>query len=32
MSEKNNNIMIYQTEEGSLELKTDLTSEIIWAS
>ena len=32
MSKANNNIMIYQTKEGSLELKTDFESETIWAS
>ena len=32
MSKANNNIMIYQTKEGSLELKTDFESETVWAS
>ena len=32
MSKANNNIMIYQTKEGSLELKADFASETIWAS
>ena len=32
MSKVNNNIIIYQTKEGSLELKTDFKSETVWAS
>jgi len=32
MQKENNNIIIYQTKAGSLELKTDFESDTIWAS